>query len=141
MTPTELALATVRAVFETFDENAAAALLHPDYIQHNSSIPTGAAGLLGLLPAANESGLAVETHRVIAEGDVVVLHNTFTNARLFGSDTLVSFDVFRVDGGQVVEHWDNLQAPPAFTASGRSMTDGPTTPVDLHLTADNKALV
>ena len=141
MTPTEIALATFAAAFDTFDQEAASALLHPDYIQHNPAIPTGAAGLIDLLPAVRESGIAAETHRVIAEGDLVVLHNTYTNAQLLGADTLVAFDVLRIDGDRVVEHWDNLQAPPAVTVSGRSMTDGPTTPTDLHLTADNKALV
>lgn len=141
MTPTELALAVARAAFETHDVDALGELLHPDYIQHNPSIPDGAAGLISLIPAAKESGLAVETHRVIAEGDLVVLHNTFSNAQLFGADEIVSFDVFRVDGDLVVEHWDNLQVLPAVTASGRSMTDGPTTSIDAHLTAENKALV
>ncbi len=141
MTPTDTVLAVVDAVFGTFDADAAAALIAPDYIQHNPSIPDGSEGLLSLLPAAKESGLTVETHRVIAEDDIVVLHNTFHDAQMLGAETLVSFDVFRVHDGKAVEHWDNLQAPPEATASGRSMTDGPTEPTDLDKTAENKALV
>ncbi|MEO0495698.1 MAG: nuclear transport factor 2 family protein [Actinomycetota bacterium] len=140
-TPTDTVNALVTALFRGFDVDAAAPYLAPDYIQHNPAIPDRAEGLLSLLPAAEESGLTVETHRVIAEGELVVLHNTFRNAHLFGAETLVSFDVFRVRDGKAVEHWDNLQAPPATTASGRSMTDGPTTPTDLDRTAENKALV
>lgn len=139
--PSKTVLALVDAVFGRFDADAAAALLAPDYIQHNPAIPDGAEGLLSLLPGAKESGLTVETHRVIAEDDIVVLHNTFRNAQLLGAETLVSFDVFRVEDGKAVEHWDNLQAPPATTASGRSMTDGPIEPTGHDKTAENKALV
>ncbi len=140
-TPGQLARSLFDAVFHRFDAEAAAQLLDPDYIQHNPTIPTGAAPLLGLLPALEESGISATTHRMIAEGDLVVLHNTYNNAQLLGGETMVAFDVLRADGDKLVEHWDSLQAPPAQTASGRSMTDGPTEPTDHHKTADNKALV
>lgn len=141
MTPQELVVALVTAVFVDYDADAARQLLAPDYIQHNPAIPTGADGLLNLIPVAKETGLTVTTHRVITEGDIVVAHNTFENADAFGAPRLVSFDVFRVDDGVLVEHWDNLQVPPSETASGRSMTDGPTEITDLDKTAANKAVV
>ncbi len=76
-----------------------------------------------------------------AEGDLVVLHNTYDNAVAFGAETLVAFDVFRVEDGRVAEHWDTLQPLVTETASGRSMTDGPTDIADLDKTAENKGLV
>jgi len=141
MTAQELVLAAVAAIFTDYDVDAAKDLLSPDYIQHNVAVPTGADPILGFIPALEESGTALTTHRVITEGDMVILHNTYENAQAFGAETLVAFDVFRVEDGQVVEHWDNLQVPPAETVSGRTMTDGPTEVVDLDLTAENKALV
>lgn len=141
MTPTDLVLAAVAAIFVDADVDAARALVAPDYIQHNVAVPTGADPILGFIPALKESGIALTTHRVITEGEMVVLHNTYDNAQALGAETLVAFDVFRVADGQVVEHWDNLQVPPAATVSGRSMTDGPTEVVDLEQTAANKALV
>ncbi len=141
MTPTELALALITAVFVDHDPDAARPLLAAGYIQHNPNLPTGAEGILAAVPAVTDSGLTVTTHRVIAEGDFVVLHNTFGNAEMFGASSLVSFDVFRVEDGVLAEHWDNLQEPPETTASGRSMTDGPTEITDLDKTAENKALV
>ena len=141
MTPQELVLAAVAAIFTDYDLETAKGLLAPDYIQHNVAVPTGADPILGFIPALEESGIALTTHRVITEGDMVVLQNTYENAQALGAGTLVAFDVFRVADGQVVEHWDNLQVPPAEPVSGRSMTDGPTEVVDLELTADNKALV
>lgn len=134
-------LNAVTTLFVDFDPEAAAPLLRDDYIQHNPGVPTGAAPVLGFLPKLKESGLSATPHRVIAEGDLVVLHSTYDNAQLFGAPTLIGFDVFRVEDGQLAEHWDNLQPPRAETVSGRSMTDGPTEIVDLDRTAANKAHV
>ena len=139
--PTELAQAAVAALFIDFDPEAAGELLAPDYIQHNPGVPTGAEPVLQFIPALKESGLAIETHRVFADGDLVVMHSTYTNAQAFGAPTLVGFDVFRIADGKVAEHWDNLQAIAGPNASGRTMTDGPTEVTDLDQTEANKAFV
>lgn len=139
----EIVMAAVTALFGEYDVDAARELLAPDYIQHNPNVPTGAEAILGIVPALQEMGLTGVTHRVIAEGDLVVLHSTYQNAQAFGAEALVAFDVFRVEDGKVAEHWDNLQpnVPASESASGRSMVDGPTEIVDLEKTAENKALV
>ena len=49
MTPKEIVLNAVAAIFMSFDPNAAGQLLAPDYIQHNPAVPTGAAPILGAL--------------------------------------------------------------------------------------------
>ncbi|MEL7117729.1 MAG: hypothetical protein AAGP08_19455, partial [Pseudomonadota bacterium] len=69
--------------------------------------------------------------------------STYDNVEVFGAKTLVGFDVFRVEDGLVVEHWDNLQpyVPASETANGNSMVDGATEITDLDKTAENKALV
>ncbi len=141
MTPKEIVLEAVAAIFINFDPSAAVQLLTPGYIQHNPAVPTGAAPILGFLPGLKESGIEVETHRVISEGDMVVLHTTYNNAQAFGADTLVGFDVFRVEDGKVAEHWDNLTPITAPNPSGHTQTDGPTEITDLDKTAENKALV
>ena len=137
----DIVLNAVAAIFTQFNPEAAEQLLAPGYIQHNPGVPTGAAPILGFIPALKDSGIVVTTHRVIAEGDLVVLHNTYENAQLFGAETLVAFDVFRVEDGKLAEHWDNLQVPGAPNASGRTMVDGETEVRDLDKTAENKALV
>ena len=141
MTPTELVLAGFAALFTDFDVEALPDLFAEDYIQHNPGVPTGLAPVMGVLPAIEASGLRVTTHRVFADGDLVVLHSTYENAQFFGAPTLVGFDVFRVADGKIVEHWDNLQPPAAPNASGRTMTDGPTEVTDLDRTEANKARV
>lgn len=141
MTPTEIVLAAMAAIFTDVDPQAAERLLAPDYIQHNPDVPTGAGPIIGFIPALAESGITVTTHRVIAEGDMVVLHNTYDNAEAFGAKELVAFDIFRVEDGKVAEHWDNLQPLAGPNPSGRTMTDGTSEIADRDKTAANKALV
>ncbi|MEO0678229.1 MAG: nuclear transport factor 2 family protein [Pseudomonadota bacterium] len=141
MTPKEIVLSLFAALFVDHDADAARPLMDPGYIQHNPSIPTGAEAVLAFIPAIEASGMKATTHRVIAEGDLVVLHNTFSNADAFGAPSLAAFDIFRVEDGKVVEHWDNLQPVPEVTVSGRTMVDGPTEVTDLDKTEENKALV
>lgn len=141
MTPKEIVLNAVAAIFTNFDPDAAKALLAEDYIQHNPAVPTGAAPILGFIPALKESGIELDTHRVITEDDMVVLHTTYRSAQAFGGDTLVAFDVFRVEDSKVAEHWDNLTPITPPNPSGRTQVDGPTEITDLDKTAANKALV
>lgn len=141
MSPTELVVALFTAVFVDHDPEATRQLVTPDYIQHNPQVQTGADGLAELIPLVEQVGMTVTTHRVIAEGDMVVLHNTLENAGAFGAETIAAFDVFRVEDGKVVEHWDNLQPVPETTVSGRGMTDGATEITDLDKTEENEALV
>lgn len=141
MSPKELVIALFTAAFVDHDPDAARALVTPDYIQHNPQVETGADGLVSLIPFVEQSGMTVTTHRVISEGDLVVLHSTFENAQALGAETIAAFDVFRVEDGKVAEHWDNLQPARETTVSGRGMTDGPTEITDLDKTEKNKALV
>ena len=136
-----VATAAMKAMFVDFDAAATTGLLAEDYIQHNPAVPTGAAPIIGFLPALKDSGIQLTTHRLIAEGDLVVAHNLYENAQAFGGDTLVAFDVFRIENGQLAEHWDNLAPLAGPNPSGRTQLDGPTDITDLDKTAANKALV
>ncbi len=131
----------LKAIFVDFDTDATRRLLAKNYIQHNPNVPTGRAPIIGFVPKLRASGISIKTHRIIAEGGIVVTHNSYSNAQLFGAKDIVTFDVFRVTDGKVVEHWDNIapKAPP--NPSGRTHTDGPTKVVDLDKTAANKQLV
>lgn len=137
----DIVLALFTAAFVDHDPDAARALVTPDYIQHNPQIATGADGLVGIIPFMQQAGVTVTTHRVIREGDMVVLHNSYDNADALGASQLAAFDVFRVEDGKVAEHWDNLQPVPETTASGRGMTDGPVEVTDHAQTEENKQLV
>lgn len=113
-----------------------------DYIQHNPFVPTGLEPFIGLLPVLKEHGTYAENVRMFQDGDFVFMHNIWKNAKPFGADEMVAFDIIRVDeNGKVAEHWDAMTVLEKESASGRSQTDGPTTVEDLDKTEANKALV
>ena len=123
------------------DEPTLRKLANADYIQHNPFIPTGLDGFIGLLPVLKENGTTGENIRMFQDGDFVFLHNVWRNAKPFGAEEMVSFDILRLDeNGKVAEHWDAMAPLVKETASGRSQTDGPTSPEDLNKTDANKAL-
>lgn len=131
----------MNALFRDFDEASVRALFREDYIQHNPYVPTGLDAVLGLLPVFREAGLHYTTHRVLEDGDLLLSHTTYHNADIFGANEVVAFDLWRVENGQIAEHWDAIIPKYAETVSGRSQTDGMTEIVDLEKTAQNKALV
>lgn len=132
------------ALGEVFGKGNAAAVdtyFADPYIQHNPMMPSGVAPLKGMVKKMADSGRSVDAtiHRVIGEGDLVATHTTYVG---FGPKPMVAFDVFRLEDGKIVEHWDNLQVEPEQpNPSGRTMTDGATEITDLDKTEANKAVV
>jgi predicted SnoaL-like aldol condensation-catalyzing enzyme len=112
-----------------------------DYIQHNPFVPTGLEPFIQLLPVLKEHGTYAENVRMFQDGNYVFMHNIWKNAKPFGADEMVAFDIIRVDeNGKVAEHWDAMTTLVKETASGRTQTDGPTTVEDLDKTDANKTL-
>ena len=56
----------------------------------------------------------------VADGDLVMVHGRYTG---WGPTPMVAVDIFRVEKGKVVEHWDVMQeeVPAASTRSGNAM--------------------
>ncbi len=116
-------------------------LANADYIQHNPFIPSGLEPFIDMLPLLQENGTTAENVRMFEDGDYVFMHNIWRNAKPFGANEMVSFDIIRLDeNGKVAEHWDAMTPLVSETASGRTQTDGPTTIEDLDKTEKNKAL-
>ncbi len=116
-------------------------LANADYIQHNPFIPTGLEPFIEMLPVLQEHGTTAENIRMFEDGNYVFMHNIWRNAKPFGADEMVSFDIIRLDkNGKVAEHWDAMTELVKETTSGRTQTDGPTTAEDLDKTDENKAL-
>lgn len=116
-------------------------LANADYIQHNPFIPTGLEPFIQMLPILQENGTTAENIRMFQDGNYVFMHNIWKNAKPFGADEMVSFDIIRLDeNGKVAEHWDAMTTVVKETASGRTQTDGPTAAEDLDKTSENKVL-
>jgi predicted SnoaL-like aldol condensation-catalyzing enzyme len=128
------------ALFKDYSEEGVKKYIATDFIQHNPFVPSGRDALIGFLPALKKSGITYTNHRILQDGEFVVLHNSFTNAQAFGAEKIVTIDIYRMKGGQAVEHWDCINPIAEKTASGRTQTDGPTTVEDLDKTEANKKL-
>lgn len=116
-------------------------LANANYIQHNPFIPTGLEPFIQMLPILKEHQTTAENLRMFQDGNYVFMHNIWRNAKPFGADEMVSFDIIRLDdNGKVAEHWDAMTPLVKQTASGRTQTDGPKTSKDLDKTEANKAL-
>lgn len=91
------------------------------YIQHNPRVPDGkdaALKFFGPYFQANPEAKS-EIKRVVAEGDLVWLH---VHARRNPSDRgRAIVDIFRVEKGKVVEHWDVIQDIPESAVNTNTM--------------------
>lgn len=86
--------------------------LAPEYIQHNPQVPNGLDGLLGALKGMAEAGIEMKynkTHMTIAEGNFVFTASEGT----FGGAPTAFYDLFRVESGKIIEHWDVVSEIPA----------------------------
>lgn len=116
-------------------------LANDNYIQHNPFIPTGLEPFIQMLPVLQEHETSAENVRMFEDGDYVFMHNIWHNAKPFGADKMVSFDIIRLDeDGHVAEHWDAMTPLVTETASGRTQTDGPVEATVSDKTEEYKAL-
>jgi predicted SnoaL-like aldol condensation-catalyzing enzyme len=91
------------------------------YIQHNPTVPNGPGALRALVQQAHKAypHLHSTVVQAVAQGDLVLLRNHVVFVP--GTKGSATFDVYRLQHGKIVEHWDTLQAIPGSTASGNSM--------------------
>jgi len=95
-------------------KNFEAAAVHfgPRYTQHNPNAADGPEGLKSFLGFLREKFPASrsEVKRVFAEGDYVILH--VHAVREPGTLGRAIVDIFRLEDGKIVEHWDVAQDIP-----------------------------
>jgi predicted SnoaL-like aldol condensation-catalyzing enzyme len=91
------------------------------YVQHNPQAADGTDAFIGFVQwyRGQFPQLHVDIKRMIAEGDLVVTHSRITTSPEDRGTAAV--DIFRVENGKVVEHWDVLQPIPAEAANTNTM--------------------
>lgn len=103
------------------DFEAAEAYLGPRYIQHNPSAPDGKEGLRAFIRhlRENQPGYRSEIKRSFVDGDFVILH--VHNRPTPDARGRAVVDIFRLEDGKVVEHWDVIQDIPEHPANDNTM--------------------
>lgn len=84
------------------------------YTQHNRSIPNGIEGLVNYVQdfAKRYPEYSFDVKRIVVSGDYVILHSHSTlKAKHRGNEKkgFIITDTFRLENGQLAEHWDAIQ--------------------------------
>jgi predicted SnoaL-like aldol condensation-catalyzing enzyme len=117
-----------KAVVEFYDKAlndkdfaAASPYLGPRYVQHNPVAADGIEGLKGFLGFLRDKfpNSHSEIKKVFADGDFVILH--VHAVREPGTRGLAIVDIFRLENGKIVEHWDVRQDVPEKAANDNGM--------------------
>lgn len=100
---------------------AAARYVSGTYRQHNPGAGDGIGPFVtfvtGFVTAFPK--LRVTFKRLVAEENLVVLHSHFVCQP--GDRGIAVMDIFRLDSGKLVEHWDVLQEVPETSANTNTM--------------------
>ena len=118
--------ATVRAFYDTaFNQKlpgeAVSRYVGRVYRQHNPLFGDGAQAFIDAVKAwtGAHPSLRADIKRILAEGDFVVTH---VHIRDHDEDRgVAALDIFRLEDGKIVEHWDVIQAIPDKAANGNTM--------------------
>ena len=81
------------------------------YTQHNPAVGDGVPALVSALQAMAQAGTPMtftRLHAVLGEGNWVL---TVSEGTMLGRH-VAFYDLFRVDNGKIVEHWDTIEAIP-----------------------------
>lgn len=119
------------------DEAAYAALLHPDYVNHNAFAAPGKAGSVavffqGFVPALPDFRVTVED--VYEDGNTLIgrfrYSGTFTHPLMGYAPTgqpieMRSLDIWTVRDGLLAEHWDELNTLEVFVQMGAATMTAP----------------
>jgi len=109
------------AVVNTKDFAVASRYLGDQYTQHNPTVRDGAEGLRGFIEflRADFPDARSEILRSFAEGDFVVLHVHSRRSPEARGRAIV--EIFRLEEGRIVEHWDVIQEIPATAENANGM--------------------
>ncbi|CAB3845628.1 nuclear transport factor 2 family protein [Achromobacter piechaudii] len=118
----EIVVAFFRMMFQDREIDEAVRLyVSPNYVQHNPYMRDGVGPMVDFFPPYFDQHpqAIVDIKRVIAEGDLVVIHNQWRDSPEDRGQAVV--DIFRVDKGKIVEHWDVSQEIPENPANQNGM--------------------
>jgi predicted SnoaL-like aldol condensation-catalyzing enzyme len=91
------------------------------YIQHNPLVAEGPEGLKVFVDflKSDYPDARSEIKRIFAEGDYVIIH--VHSVRIPNTRGRAIFDLFKLENGKIVEHWDAIQEIPESSANANGM--------------------
>jgi len=95
------------------------------YEQHNPNMANGLDGIRSVLPYVPEN-FSYEPGIVISEGDIVMAHSRVVG---WGAVPQIIVDIFRLEGGKIIEHWDVIQDE---VKASESKNGNPMTSFNIH---------
>ncbi len=103
------------------DFEAASRYFGPRYTQHNPNAADGPEGFKAFLQFLREKfpNSHSEIKRAFADGDYVILH--VHAVREPGTRGVAIVDIFKLENGKIVEHWDVVQPIPEKSANSNGM--------------------
>ncbi|NJP95252.1 SnoaL-like domain-containing protein [Nonomuraea sp. FMUSA5-5] len=85
-------------------------LLHEDFVEHGPGNPSGRDAWIEYTAASPVAGARLDLKRIIAEGDLVMVHYHMIPA---GDERgMAVVDIWRLVDGRIAEHWDVVQPVP-----------------------------
>lgn len=107
--------------FNKHEVNEAAEVIVEHYIQHNPHVPDGKAPFVGYFSGFFKDNPKSKARivRSATAGDLVYLHVHATSGD--GDQGRAVVDIFRVEDGKIVEHWDVIQDVPETAANANTM--------------------
>jgi predicted SnoaL-like aldol condensation-catalyzing enzyme len=103
------------------DFEAASKYFGPKYVQHNPTAQDGIEGFKAFVEFLKDKfpDAHSEITQSFADGDYVILH--VHSIREKGTRGNAIVDIFRLDSGKIVEHWDAVQPIPEKSANTNTM--------------------
>jgi len=121
---------------ETGDASSVAVVNQKKYIQHNPHTQEGGEGLAELFERLSKSNPRVNIVRIFEDGDYIFAHTEYDF-----STSNIGFEIFRFEGNQAIEHWDNIQLRQGPNSSGNTMVDGETKATNHEETECNRVII
>jgi predicted SnoaL-like aldol condensation-catalyzing enzyme len=102
-----------RAVLQGGEFDRAADFVSADtFVQHNPRVGDGLAAFRQFWQdwaAAGKGLIYRDIFRIVGSGNFVVIYSRVA----LGADEFAVFDIFRLENGLIVEHWDNMEPIPS----------------------------